>query len=154
MSSTAITAKKLSSVDRFRRRVAADRDHDAGERRPDDAPEVVLRRRQRDRAGKVFDRNEVGEDRLERGEAEPGADPVAEHDDRRGSSGGRMADREQDREQGRERGLHERRRHEQPLAREAVGERAADRAEERDRDERGRRDRSRPRGLVREVLAT
>ena len=51
-------------------------------------------------------------------------------------------------------GLHEGRRHEQELAREAVGERAADRTEERDRHEPGGRDRPRPRGLVRVVFCT
>ncbi len=58
---------------------------------------------------------------------------------------------EQQREERGERGLHERRRHQQQFAGHAIGERSADRAEECDRDERGRGDRSRPRRFVRDL---
>ena len=48
---TANTAKKLSVLMSERELVAAESDDEPGERGPDHAPEVPLRRRQRDRAG-------------------------------------------------------------------------------------------------------
>ncbi len=131
-------------------RVATDRDDHAREHGPDDAAEVVLRRGERDRARQVFDRHEVGEDRLERGEAEARADPVGERDQRQDRRR-RVTDDEQGREECRQSGLHERRAHEQELAGQAVGERAADRTEERDRDEPRSRDGAGPGGLARVV---
>ena len=140
--------EEAQGIDRLRRRVAVlGADDDAGERGPDNPPEVVLRRRQRDRALEILDGNEVGQQRGERGEPERGARAVAERD-QRDRERRRMPGREHEREQGGEHGLRNSGRHQEPLAREPVGERAAERAEDRDREERGRGHRSRPRRLM------
>ena len=62
--------EEAERVEEERELVAAEADDEPGQRGPDDPTEVPLRRRQRDRAGEVFARDEVGEHRLERGEAD------------------------------------------------------------------------------------
>ena len=135
--------EEAQGVDRERPLEAADVDHDAGERRADDAPEVPLRRAERDGAGELLPRDEVGHERLVRREAEGAGATRRQHDQRDGPRWRRIAGREGREDRG-EGGLHGDRAEEQAASRDAVGERAAERTEDRVRDEPGRCDQTRP----------
>ena len=145
---TANTAKKLSVLSSERELVAAEPDHEPGERGTDHAPEVPLRRRERDRAGELVAGTRSGSIAWNAGKpiafAHPAPSTISVTSPGLGSP--TLVD---EREQRGEEDLERRRGEQQRAARHAVGERAAERREQRGRHEPGGGDQSGPARLAR-----